>query len=63
MTHCSWLASRQTSGFREARKARMTDGIKVTVGGSLKDDLAAFRGAGEQAERDETVQPERVLAF
>ena len=41
----------------------MNDDIKVSVGGSLKDDLAAFRGAWKQAERGETVQPERVLAF
>jgi predicted transcriptional regulator len=41
----------------------MTGDIKMTVGGSLKEDLAAFRSAWEQADRGETVQPERVLAF
>jgi predicted transcriptional regulator len=44
----------------------MTDDIKVTVGGTLKDDLAAFRSAWEQAERGERgepVQSQRVLAF
>ncbi len=41
----------------------VTDDIKVTVGGSLKDDLAAFRSARVRAERGEHVQPERVLAF
>jgi predicted transcriptional regulator len=41
----------------------MTDEIKVSVGGGLKDDLAALRSAWEQADRGEPVQPERVLAF
>ena len=41
----------------------MTDDIKITIGSSLKDDLAAFRGAWEQAERGGTVHPERVLTF
>ncbi len=41
----------------------MADDIKVSVGGTLKDDLAAFRSAWERADRGETVQPERVLAF
>ena len=41
----------------------MIDDLKVTVGGSLKDDLMAFRSAWERAERGEPVQPERVLAF
>jgi predicted transcriptional regulator len=41
----------------------MTEDIKVSVGGGLKEDLAAFRFAWEQADRGETVQPERVLAF
>jgi predicted transcriptional regulator len=41
----------------------MTGDIKVTVGGGLKEDLAAFRSAWEQADRGETVPPERVLAF
>ena len=47
----------------EKRKAKMTDEIRVSVGGSLKDDLAAFRSAWERAERGEAVQPERALAF
>jgi predicted transcriptional regulator len=41
----------------------MTEDINVTVGGDLKEDLAAFRSAWHQAERGETVQPQRVLAF
>jgi predicted transcriptional regulator len=41
----------------------MTEDINVTVGGDLKEDLAAFRSARHQAERGETVQPQRVLAF
>jgi predicted transcriptional regulator len=41
----------------------MTDEIRVSVGGSLKDDLAAFRSAWERTERGEAVAPERVLAF
>ena len=41
----------------------MVDDIKVVVGGSLADDLAAFRSTWRRAERGETVQPERVLAF
>jgi predicted transcriptional regulator len=41
----------------------MADEMKVIVGGSLKDDLAAFRSAWERAERGEHVAPERVLAF
>jgi predicted transcriptional regulator len=41
----------------------MTDDVKVSVGGGLKDDLGAFRSAWETAERGETVQPKRVLAF
>jgi predicted transcriptional regulator len=41
----------------------MTEDIKVTVGGTLKDDLAAFRSSWERADRGEPVQPERVLAF
>jgi hypothetical protein len=48
---------------REARKAIMSDDITVTIGGTLKDDLAAFRSAWEQAKRGEPVQSERVLAF
>ena len=41
----------------------MTGEINVTVGGDLKDDLAAFRAAWERVERGETITPERVLAF
>ena len=41
----------------------MADDIKVTVGGNLKDDLAAFRFAWNQAENGEPAQPDRVLAF
>ena len=41
----------------------MTDEVKIVVGGSLTDDLAAFRSAWERAERGEDVRPERVLAF
>nr|WP_294508014.1 MarR family transcriptional regulator [uncultured Rhodopila sp.] len=41
----------------------MTDEIKLIVGGSLAEDLAAFRHAWEQAERGETGAPDRVLAF
>jgi hypothetical protein len=51
------------SRHREAGETTMIDDIKVTVGGSLKDDLAAFRSAWEQAERGEPVRTERVLAF
>jgi predicted transcriptional regulator len=41
----------------------MGDDIKIRVGGSLKDDLSAFRSVWERAERGEAAQPERVLAF
>jgi len=41
----------------------MASEIKIIVGGSLKDDLAAFRTAWDRAERGEHVEPERVLAF
>jgi hypothetical protein len=41
----------------------MVDEIKVIVGGSLKDDLTAFRSAWSRAERGEAVTPERTLAF
>jgi len=41
----------------------VADQMKVMVGGSLKDDLAAFRSAWQRAERGEPVRPERVLAF
>ena len=37
--------------------------VKVDVGGSLADDLVAFRSAWQRAARGEEVQPERVLAF
>lgn len=40
----------------------MSDEIKVQVGGSLKDDLAAFTRAWNRIEAGD-VQPERVLAF
>lgn len=39
------------------------DVVKVVVGGTLADDLAAFRSAWERAERGERVEQERVLAF
>jgi predicted transcriptional regulator len=41
----------------------MNKEMKVIVGGSLKDDLAAFRSAWERTERGEDAPPERVLAF
>lgn len=41
----------------------MIDDVKVAVGGSLADDLAAFRSAWEQAERGEAVRPEIVITF
>jgi predicted transcriptional regulator len=41
----------------------MAEDVKVLVGGSLHDDLAAFRSAWERAGRGEDVQTERVLAF
>lgn len=41
----------------------MVDEMKVIVGGSLKDDLTAFRSAWSRAERGEAVTPERTLAF
>jgi predicted transcriptional regulator len=41
----------------------MIEDIKVSVGGGLKDGLAAFRSTWERAERGEAVQPDRVLAF
>jgi predicted transcriptional regulator len=41
----------------------MAEALKVSVGGSLQDDLSAFRAAWERSERGETVQPEIVLAF
>lgn len=41
----------------------MDDGMTITVGGSLQEDLAAFQSAWERAERGEMVAPERVLAF
>ena len=41
----------------------MTNEVRVVVGGSLADDLAAFRCAWEHAARGEDVQPERVLSF
>lgn len=41
----------------------MADEVKVIVGGSLADDLAAFRSTWERVERGEEVKPERVLAF
>ena len=37
--------------------------VKVIVGGTLADDLGAFRSAWERAERGEHVEAERVLAF
>jgi predicted transcriptional regulator len=37
--------------------------IKAMVGGSLQDDLDAFRSAWRRAERGEQTQAERVLAF
>ena len=37
-------------------------GIKVSVGGSLEDDAAAFVDAWDRADRGEAVH-ERVLAF
>ncbi len=41
----------------------MTETVKVLVGGSLSDDLEAFRTAWQRAERGENVEPDRVLAF
>jgi predicted transcriptional regulator len=41
----------------------MVDSVKVAVGESLVDDLAAFRSAWERAERGEAVQPEVVVTF
>jgi len=41
----------------------MSDEVKLIVGGTLADYLAAFRSAWERAEKGETVAPERVLAF
>lgn len=41
----------------------MTESMTVAVGGSLADDLAAFRSAWERAERGATVTPEVVLTF
>jgi predicted transcriptional regulator len=40
----------------------MSDEIKVQVGGSLSDDLAAFTRAWKRAEAGD-VQRERILAF
>ncbi|HTR15659.1 MAG TPA: hypothetical protein VMI52_01330 [Acetobacteraceae bacterium] len=34
----------------------MVEQVKVIVGGSLKDDLAAFRSAWERTERGEEVR-------
>ena len=41
----------------------MSEEVKVVVGGSLAEDLAAFRSAWTRAEAGQDVQPERVLAF
>jgi predicted transcriptional regulator len=41
----------------------MTSKLKVVVGGTYKDDLAAFQSAWERAERGEPVEAERVLSF
>ena len=41
----------------------MVDSVKVGVGGSLADDLAAFRSAWKRAERGEAVEPEIVVTF
>lgn len=41
----------------------MIDDVKVIVGGTLRDDMAAFRSTWERAARGESVEPERVLAF
>ena len=41
----------------------MVEEIKVTVGGSLQEDLAAFRHAWEQAEHGQVSAPDRMLAF
>ena len=41
----------------------MNDEVKVVVGGSLADDLRAFRTAWQRAERGEVAPPDRVLAF
>ncbi len=41
----------------------MAEALKVMVGGSLQEDLAAFRSAWERSECGEDVAPERVLAF
>jgi hypothetical protein len=41
----------------------MPHDIRQTVDGRLSEDLAAFRRVWAQAERGETVIPDRVLAF
>jgi predicted transcriptional regulator len=40
----------------------MSDEIKVQVGGTLKDDLAAFRQAWQRIEAGDR-RPERILSF
>src|SRR4051794_4494421 len=41
----------------------MSEEVKITVGGDLADDLAAFRSAWERAANRGEVQSERVVAF
>jgi len=44
------------------RRASMTNEIKLHVGGSLKDDLTAFKQAWRRAEAGDQT-PERILSF
>lgn len=39
------------------------DKVKIIVGGTLQDDLAAFRDAWTRAEHGDRVEPEHVVAF
>jgi predicted transcriptional regulator len=41
----------------------MDEATKIVVGGSLKDDLAAFRSAWVNAENGQTAPAETVIAF
>lgn len=41
----------------------MTQNVEIIVGGSMKEDSAAFIAAWKTSERGEVVKPFRVLAF
>jgi predicted transcriptional regulator len=40
-----------------------SENIKIVVGGSLRDDLNAFKAAWRRAEAGQSIESERVIAF